>query len=308
MKKSILSLLFAIVMIPVQGQEIYSRAFGNPKNSAVIFLHGGPGYNSSSFEITTAETLADSGYYVIVYDRRGEGRSTASQAQFNFKETFADLNLVFNQYQIEKATLIGHSFGGIVSTLYAKQYPNKVNAVFLVGAPIALQETFKTIIKSSRKIYEANNDKTNLMYIDMLEKMDSTSAEYYSYAFAHAMQNGFYSPKKKSDEAKAIYSNASKDPNFQYVSKMTIDAPQGFLKNENYTSIDLHADLTSMVKAKFKIYGLYGKEDGLYSIDQVNRLQDIIGVEQMLYLDNCSHSVFIDQQKQFIDFLKSKLK
>ncbi len=117
MKKSILSLLFAIVMIPVQGQEIYSRAFGNPKNSAVIFLHGGPGYNSSSFEITTAETLADSGYYVIVYDRRGEGRSTASQAQFNFKETFADLNLVFNQYQIEKATLIGHSFGGIVSTL-----------------------------------------------------------------------------------------------------------------------------------------------------------------------------------------------
>jgi proline iminopeptidase len=189
-----------------------------------------------------------------------------------------------------------------------KQFPEKVNTLYLVGAPVSLQETFKTILKSSRKIYESNNDKTNLNYIDMIEKMDPTSAEYYAYSFGHAMQNGFYSPKKMSDEAKAIYGIASKNPDFSYVTKMTIEAPQGFLKNENYTSIDLTNDLKSLVASKFKIYGLYGKDDGLYSPEQVKQLQELIGNDKVDYLEDCSHSVFIDQQKRFIEFLKLKTK
>jgi proline iminopeptidase len=300
--------LMVLIQWNANAQELYSKAFGNPKDSPILFLHGGPGYNCAGFEVTTAQALADNGFYVIVYDRRGEGRSTDSKALFNFKETFNDINTILNQYKIKKVSLIGHSFGGIVGTLFMKQFPEKVNTLYLVGAPVSLQETFKTILKSSRKIYESNNDKTNLNYIDMIEKMDPTSAEYYAYSFGHAMQNGFYSPKKMSDEAKAIYGIASKNPDFSYVTKMTIEAPQGFLKNENYTSIDLTNDLKSLVASKFKIYGLYGKDDGLYSPEQVKQLQELIGNDKVDYLEDCSHSVFIDQQKRFIEFLKLKTK
>lgn len=304
MKKYAILVLMVLIQWNANAQELYSKAFGNPKDNPILFLHGGPGYNCAGFEVAAAQALADNGFYVMVYDRRGEGRSTNTSAQFNFKETFADINLILNQYNVKKATLIGHSFGGIVGTLFMKQYPEKVNALFLVGAPVSLQETFKTILKSSRKIYETNNDKTNLNYIDMIEKMDPTSAEYYAYSFGHAMQNGFYSPKKMSDEAKAIYGNAAKDPAFTYASKMTYEAPQGFLKNENYTSIDLTNDLKSLVASKFKIYGLYGKDDGLYSPEQVKQLQELLGNDKVDYIDDCSHSVFIDQQKRFIAFLK----
>lgn len=304
MKKYSIFLLMVLIQSNANAQEIYSKAFGNPKDSPIVFLHGGPGYNCAGFELTTAQILADNGFYVIVYDRRGEGRSTDAKALFNFKETFADISLILNQYNVKKATFIGHSFGGIVGTLFMKQYPEKAQALFLVGAPVSLQETFKTILKSSRKIYETNNDKTNLNYIDMIEKMDPTSAEYYAYSFGHAMQNGFYAPKKMSDDAKAIYGNAAKDPAFMYTSKMTIEAPQGFLKNENYTSINLTNDLKSLVSSKFKIYGLYGKDDGLYSSEQVNELQELLGKDKVDYIADCSHSVFIDQQKRFIEFLK----
>ena len=304
MKKYGILVLMVFVHMNVIAQEIYSNAFGNPKDDAVLFLHGGPGYNCASFEVTTAQALADSGFYVIVYDRRGEGRSPDGKAQFNFKETFADINLILDQYKVKKTTLIGHSFGGIVGTLFLKQFPEKVNALFLVGAPVSLQETFKTILKSSRKIYETNNDKTNLNYVDMIEKMDPTSAEYYAYSFGHAMQNGFYSPKKMSDEAKSIYGTATKDPAFTYASKMTYEAPKGFLKNENYTSINLTNDLKSLVASKLKIFGLYGKDDGLYSTEQVIQLQELLGVDNVTYIEDCSHSVFIDQQKRFISFLK----
>ncbi|WP_298225144.1 alpha/beta hydrolase [Flavobacterium sp.] len=308
LKKIGLFLLLGFAIQQAFAQELYSKAYGNPKDTPVVFLHGGPGYNAAGFEVSTAQNLADNGFYVVVYDRRGEGRSTDPKAKFTFEETFCDINAVLNEYQLKKATLIGHSFGGIVATLFASQYPEKVNAIELVSAPVSLQETFKTILNSSLKIYEKNNDQTNLNYIGMIEKMDTTSVEYYAYCFGHAMQNGFYSPKKMSNQAKEIYAISAKNPNFEYVSKMTTDPPQAFLKNENYTSINLTKNLQALMADKTKIFALYGKDDGLYSPEQVNQLAAIIGDKNLKYLDDCSHNVFIDQQSMFIDFLKATLK
>lgn len=304
-----LTLLFAVLLIASSGmaQTLYSKAFGNPKDKPVIFLHGGPGYNCSAFEITTAQALADRGFYVIVYDRRGEGRSKDTNAQFNFEQTFTDLNAILEQYKIKKVNLVGHSFGGIVAVLFAEKNPDKVQSVELVSAPVSLQETFKTILRSCRKIYTEKNDAVNLNYIDMIEKMDPTSVEYYAYSFGHAMQNGFYSSKKMSDEAKAIYAVAAQDPNFALTREMTREAPAGFLKNENYTSIDLSKSLQKLVAGKMKIYGLYGKDDGLYSPEQVAQLQQILGNDNVKYWDDASHNVFIDQQKSFLEFFSATL-
>lgn len=307
MKKTILLFVLLFSFQISIAQELYSKTFGNAKNTPVLFLHGGPGYNCAAFEIATAQELANNGFFVIVYDRRGEGRSVDANAKFTFQETFDDIDSIYKKYKLKKANLIGHSFGGILATLFTEKYPEKVNSIELVGAPVSLQETLKTILRSSRKIYTDKQDKTNLNYIDMIEKMDSTSTEYYAYSFGHAMQNGFYSPKKMSDEAKAVYSNSAKDASFKYVSKMSYEAPQGFLKNENYTSIDLTKTLQKLVSNKTKIYGLYGKDDGLYSPEQVAALQQIIGNNKLNYLNDCSHNVFMDQQSLFINSMKNWL-
>src|SRR5690606_29831600 len=100
----------------------YIKTFGNKKDKPIVFLHGGPGYNAVNFEATTAQKLADKGFYVIVYDRRGEGRSVDSEANYTFKEAFDDINAIYQQYSLTKATVIGHSFGGVVATLFAEQY------------------------------------------------------------------------------------------------------------------------------------------------------------------------------------------
>jgi len=59
---------------------------------------------------------------------------------------------------------------------------------------------------------------------------------------------------------------------------------------------------------KMRIFGLYGKEDGLYASQQVLDLQNTIGVDNLKYFDNCSHNVFIDQQTQFIEAIKTWVK
>ncbi|RAU83019.1 alpha/beta fold hydrolase [Pontibacter arcticus] len=306
MKALITSFFILLATMFANGQSIYTKTFGNSKSKPVIFLHGGPGYNSANFEATTAQKLADEGFYVIVYDRRGEGRSEAANAQFTFKETFDDLNAIYQKYGLKKSMLIGHSFGGVVATLFAEKHPEKIQSIILVGAPVSLQETFTTIIAKSKEIYQAKNDKVNLNYIAMLENMDRGSIEYSSYSFMHAMQNGFYTPKNPTEEAKAIYAKFKTDTLItKHASQMSYQAPQGFWKNEKYTTLDLTANLKNLKAKNIKVRGLYGKDDGLYAVSQVKALQSEIGESNVKYLDNCSHNVFIDQQSQFKEAIKT---
>lgn len=301
--KSIIYLLTLICTGLISyGQSLYSRAFGDKDNPAVFFLHGGPGFNCANFEATTAQRLADNGYYVIVYDRRGEGRSAATDARFTFEQTFEDLEGLYREYDIDKAALIGHSFGGMVASLFADRFPERTAAVILVGAPVNLQESFAHIIAKSRTIYETRRDSANLQYLAMLETMDKSSLPYSSFCFLHAMQNGFYSPKNPTAEAKALYAAFRADTALvKYGSQMTPQPTQGFWQNEHYTTLDMTATLQSLTTKGVPLYGIYGKEDGLYSEQQVMNLQALIGVPNLLYLDNCSHNVFIDQQSPFIE-------
>jgi proline iminopeptidase len=306
--KYICTLLIAFVIGSASAQTLYSKAFGDKKNKPVVFLHGGPGYNCANFEITSAQKLADAGYYVIVYDRRGEGRSPEGNAKYTFDETFSDLNAIYKKYGIKQASLIGHSFGGVVASLYAEKFPKNVSSVVLVGAPVALQETFRTILASSKKLYVTKNDTVNLHYIGLIEAMDPKSIEYASYSFGHAMQNGFYGPKNMSDEAKTLYGNIGTDSLGKYTMQMTYQAPKGFWTNEHYTSIDLTSTIKKLVASKMKIYGFYGKDDGLYSPKQVEDLQNLIGADHLKYFEDCSHNVFIDQQSKFMEAFKSWIK
>lgn len=305
MKKIITILTFVFTATFVNGQNLYIKTFGDSKNKPLIFLHGGPGYNAVNFEVTTAQKLADQGFYVIVYDRRGEGRSIDSAAKFTFEQTCDDLITIFKTKKIKKATLIGHSFGGILAAKFTEKFPKKVSSIVLVGAPVSLQETFKTIIAKSKEIYTAKNDSKNLSYIEMLENMDKSSIEYSSYCFGHAMQNGFYFSKLLTPEAKIIYTEAMNNPFMKtYGSQMSFEAPKGFWENEKYTTLDISNNLKNILTKKIPIFGIYGKDDGLYSLAQIEDLADIIGKNNTIYLDNCSHNVFTDQQSKFIEMIK----
>lgn len=305
MKKTHLIIALLLTVSLGYAQEIYTKAYGNPSDKPLLFLHGGPGYNAVSFELTTAKTLSEKGFYVICYDRRGEGRSSNNMARYTFEETFKDINSIYKTFQISSATLVGHSFGGIIATLYAEKHPLKTKAIVLVSTPISLQETFRTILQSSKSIYLSKNDTVNLRYVDMLEKMDTHTLEYSSYCFRHALQNGFYQTKKPTIDALRIYKGVQNTPLFQqYSSQMTYNAPSGFWKNEAYTSLDIQQHLKELLKHNIPVYGLYGKEDGLFSEDQRNAFEDLIGKNNTKSIENAAHTIYIDQQTTFVNTLK----
>lgn len=304
MKAFILHLIFVLFCQLSYGQDsFYNKAYGNVSNPAIIFLHGGPGYNAFSFEISTAQELADNGFYVIVYDQRGCGRTKSdTNSQYTFEEAFADLNNIYTKYNVKTATLIGHSFGGTLGILYANNYPEKVENLILVGSPLSYQMTFKHIISKCKKIYSENSS-PQLQYIEMLEKMDTTTLEYSSYCFMHAMTNGFYKAKNPSEKSKIINANLMKNSMASYLSNMTREPVSGFFEKEHYTTLNLSSNLTEL-KGKINVFGIYGQEDGLFDSEQITLLQSILGSDNFTIVENASHSVFIDQQDVFISQVK----
>lgn len=158
MKSSILTLILLFSISITYAQLPYTKVFGDSTSKPLIFLHGGPGSNAGSFELTTAQEIADMGYFVILYDRRGEGRSADLKAKYTFRQTFDDLNDLYKRFGIKRATLIGYSFGGLLATLYAEKYSDKVSSLVLVSSLLSLQDTYAAILDRSGVVFREKHD------------------------------------------------------------------------------------------------------------------------------------------------------
>ncbi|WP_159476402.1 alpha/beta fold hydrolase [Dyadobacter sp. 3J3] len=306
--KKISTLLFLFLTISIaNGQTIYSKTFGSIKNKPVIFLHGGPGNSSVYFEATTAQKLADKGFYVIIYDRRGEGRSKDENAKMNFNEYFEDLNDLYSKYGLTKATLIGFSFGGLVTAQFAEKYPKKVKSVVLVSALVSQQESYNTILRTTKAIYEKNGDNANLQDLALIEKMDKNSLEYRTACFKHATLNGYFKLKNPNPEAKEIYAGYATDPLITKYVKNEQSVPT-FWKNEPLKNLDVSGSLKKISSQKIPVFAIYGRQDGIFCEEQMAELRKIIGKDHLKYIDNSSHTLFIDQQAVFLSSVENWIK
>ena len=95
--------------------------------TALIGIHGGPGQSSAI--IRDLVRLSSSAMPVILYDQRGAGRSAAlpSPAGDDIDSTMRtyvdELREVLRQFGVEKAHLVGHSFGAAIAIRFAHTHP-----------------------------------------------------------------------------------------------------------------------------------------------------------------------------------------
>ena len=303
--KLLATVLFLSISLFAKGQNLYIKTYGNEKNKAIIFIHGGPSGNATLFEGTTAQKLADQGFYVIAYDRRGEGRSADPDAKFTFKEASRDINSIYKKYHLKKAIILGHSFGGLVATLYTNNYPQNVNALVLAGALFSQQETYDHILNTLKKKYSNNSEKLNK--ISIVKNLNKNYAEYRKGCYELAGENGYFKMPNPTAESKKLYADYEAGE-FHKTSIRNKNAPLVFYQNEKQNNIDTKPILKKIKASGVPIYGIYGKEDGIFSLAQINSMKAITGEKHFAFLDNCSHYLFVDQQAAFLSNLKNWLK
>ncbi|HXB40041.1 MAG TPA: alpha/beta hydrolase [Bacteroidia bacterium] len=307
--KKIIALFFAVYSFTFNAQTLFSNAFGDPAKPAIVFMHGGPGYNPVSFELGCANTLAAEGFFVITFDQRGCGRSKKDSIpdHYKFNKANDDINIILKKYNVAQAVFIGHSWGGTEAIKFAEIYPEKVKALILVGSPMNYQLGFKSIIQHCEEKFKAKKDSIALKQLAMVKKMDTTKLDYSSMCFVFAGSNGLYTPVRPSTERDAIYDEMKKSKKFEYVSKMSGDPVYGFFMNEQYTTLDMNYYVKKLIEKKIPVYAIYGKDDGLFNEKHFNMVKNSVGATNFILVDDASHNVFLDQRAIFVAQVKKWL-
>ena len=112
------------------GVRLFYKVVGSGAETLVA-VHGGPG-NSLNSILPDLEPLAKN-RTVIYYDQRGNGRSDLikDREKLSISKHIADLEAVRTHFKLEKMTLLGNSWGGLLIGYYAAAHPDRVERLVL---------------------------------------------------------------------------------------------------------------------------------------------------------------------------------
>ncbi|MED1270823.1 alpha/beta hydrolase [Bacillus mycoides] len=207
----------------IRGKKLYVEAHGNPKSKPVLYLHGGPGESCYDFSFHQAERLKDS-LYVIMIDQRGVCRSEVitEEEPFGLNDLVEDCEAIRKLLQIEKWSVIGHSFGGYLALLYASIYPNSIEKIIFEGPTFDFALTSKALLQKTAQLLkkygkekeakecldfsESNANPEELLeaYIRLSAELEEKRMEIYNYK-KDETDDSLYS-----DEEWEVFSNRSK--------------------------------------------------------------------------------------------------
>ena len=119
------------------GTALYLKEWGD--GPAVILIHGWP-LSADSWD-DQALALADHGYRVITYDRRGFGRSDQPWDGYDYDTLADDLAAVIEACDVEAPALVGFSMGGGEVARYLTRYGGVRKAALISSVVPMMVET-----------------------------------------------------------------------------------------------------------------------------------------------------------------------
>ena len=192
MKTTILSLLLLATLIIARGQEtntffasdgeeLYYTKYGD--GPIVVFLYGGPGYAVSAMKPWADSLSCD--LKCILYDQRGTGLSSnvrLDTSTINLKRAVQDLDDLRVHLKVDKLTLCGISWGGMLAQAYAAYFPNNTSKIVLVstlGPDLSTMQAFTDNMDMRR----FPNERDSLEYWQKQPKTDYSmmKSSYYSF-------------------------------------------------------------------------------------------------------------------------------
>lgn len=114
----------------VRSAKLYVESQGS--GAPIVFLHGGVVYFESTFAMQ--RNYFASFRKVIGIDQRGHGHSPDDERPFSYKEMAEDTAAVIEQLGIGPVDVIGHSDGGNVGLILARDHPRLVRRLVVSGA------------------------------------------------------------------------------------------------------------------------------------------------------------------------------
>jgi pimeloyl-ACP methyl ester carboxylesterase len=114
----------------VNGAKLYTESFG--KGTPLLFLHGGMTFFDSAY-VRQRDYFA-ANHLVIGIDQRGHGHSPDGSWQLSYQLMADDTAAVIQKLKVGPVDVVGHSDGGNIALLLARDHPELVRRVVISGA------------------------------------------------------------------------------------------------------------------------------------------------------------------------------
>jgi proline iminopeptidase len=286
MKKAFLFLLL-LTTLSVFGQKsyyidgphstkLYVQEFGNGK--PVIFLAGGPGLNAIYLEPVWKEL--SSKYRCIVLDQRGTGKSTLTSVDsvtVNMKNYVTDLEVLRNYLNLDRLTLIGHSWGGMLCMEYAAMHPENAEKLILVssGGPTGKFFTYFSD-NINMRLYE--EDKREAAMLDSMKKR-SLKGIWPGYFF---------------DRKRALATKSTNDTELFGQPGVSKYAVRDFVFTEKER-------VRLLGNYKGVVYLIQGRQDPIGE-STVYEIRDLLPQLQIHFIEQCGHLPWLENNPQVKEF------
>lgn len=187
-----------------EGADIFVRSGGS--GPVVVLLHG-YAETSDSWGPLAADLVKS--YTVVVPDLRGIGRSSRPAGGYDKKTQAADIRAVVTALGYDRTSVISHDIGIMVAYAYAARYPDKVERLVVMDAPIPGIAPWDDIVRNPALWHfsfrgpdaERLVEGRERIYLDRIwnafsgdpSKPDEATRAYYASQYAHpgAMRAGF---------------------------------------------------------------------------------------------------------------------
>lgn len=287
----------------LNGTELYFEQVG-PKSgpssapnskTTVVYLHGGPGYNSYSFRSIIGEELER--YPMIYLDQRGSGRSSPLEGDLNIDTLTDDLEAVREFLKLERIIPLGHGFGAVVALEYARRFPQYTEKVIVVNPWLQMPElAFEMLHHASKAAGEVFKDPK----ADVLEK--TPEGEFPMVGTARVEQAfDLYSAYKLLNQMQFQDDRSRLRLEFADVESQLLGGAevQGSLVAQGLWEFEY---LPFLLEVKRPIWVISGVHDQTSYPNQADPLIDLAGAE-ILELE-AAHYPWIDDSEAFVEALE----
>src|SRR5258705_2085952 len=128
-----------------EAADIFVRWGG--KGPVIVLIHG-YAENSDSWAPLAADLMKD--HTVVVPDLRGIGKSSRPSSGYDKKTQAKDIRAVVTGLGYDKTFVVAHDIGNTVAYAYAAMYPDKVERLVVMDAPIPGIEPWNVMLLDPR--------------------------------------------------------------------------------------------------------------------------------------------------------------
>lgn len=261
--------------------QVNEYGIGKP----VILLAGGPGLNASYLMPVWQHYP---GYRFIIPDQRGTGGSTVrlvDSAHMAVIQYVEDLEVLRKHLGLDRLTIAGHSWGGMLAMAYAAKYPTHVAKLILLGSG-GVTGYFFTYFQSNIEMRLRPEDLTELQATDFTGAL-------------RAMWPGYFYNRQAALESKKSVDSVLAGRKAAEINKWTL---QDYVQTETARSVALKL-------YRGPVYIIQGRQDPTGE-STVYETKQILTQARITFIERCGHLPWLEGDKaarRFFELLNRAL-